>query len=238
MKTQKENIRTRVKEQYAEAARASPSSEAACCDDNYSSAELSAIPTESVLGLGSGNPVRHADLKSGEVVIDLGSGAGIDVFLAAGRVGPQGRAIGVDMTPDMVARARRAAESRGIANVEFHEALIEKLPLEDDSVDVVLSNCVINLSPDKPSVFREAFRVLKPGGRLVISDIVQEHPLNLFADGSSCVATAMVRADYLEAIHASGFPNVEILDDKPSLQDSQGVAASAITLRAEKPAKT
>ncbi|MEE9236816.1 MAG: methyltransferase domain-containing protein, partial [Thermoplasmata archaeon] len=141
-------------------------------------------------------------------------------------------------TPDMVARARQAAESRGVANVEFHEALIEKLPLEDDSVDVVLSICVINRSPDMPSVFREAFRVMKPGGRLVISDIVQERPLDIIDDGFGCVANAMIRRDYLDTIRASGFANVEILDDRPSLQDSQGVAASAITLRAEKPAET
>ncbi len=151
------------------------------------------------------------------------------------RVGPQGRAIGVDMTPDMVARARQAAESRGVANVEFHEALIEKLPLEDDSADVVLSNCVINLSPDKPSVFREAFRVLRPGGRLVISDIVQERPLGAMDDNCGCVANAMVRAEYLDVIRASGFTNIEVLEDRPWLQDSQEVKASAVTVRAEKP---
>ncbi len=139
------------------------------------------------------------------------------------------------MTPDMVARARQAAESRGVANVEFHEALIEKLPLEDDSVDVVLSNCVINLSPDKPSVFREAFRVLKPGGRLVISDIVQERPLGAIADDCGCVANAMIRAEYLNVIRASGFTNLEVLEDRPWLHDSKRVQASAVTLRAEKP---
>ncbi len=231
-------LRARVQERYAEAAKATTSDGDACCDANYSAAELSKVPPESILGLGSGNPVRYADLKAGEVVVDLGSGGGIDVFLAAGRVGPQGRAIGVDMTPEMVSRARQAAESRDITNVEFHKALIETLPLEDGSGDVVLSNCVINLSPDKASVFREAFRVLKPGGRLVISDIVQEHRLDIIDDGFGCVANAMIRRDYLDTIRASGFANVEILDDRPSLQDSQGVAASAITLRAEKPAET
>ena len=189
------------------------------------------------MGEGSGNPVRHAEIQEGEVVVDLGSGAGVDVFLAAYQAGARGRAIGIDMTDEMVERARRAAEKKGVTNVEFHEGLIEKLPLSDGVADVVISNCVINLSPDKTAVFREAFRVLKPGGRLVISDIVQERPLELKEDECGCVSNAMVRADYLDTIRGAGFRDLEILKDRAARRSSVGVDASAITLRAVKPAK-
>ncbi|MFQ6012191.1 MAG: methyltransferase domain-containing protein [Thermoplasmata archaeon] len=207
----------------------------ACCDANYAPEELSVVPAESILGLGSGNPVRHAGLQEGEVVADLGSGAGVDVFLAAHQVGPQGRAIGIDMTPAMVRRAREIVEREGVANVEFHESVIEDLPLEDASVDVVLSNCVINLSPDKSSVFREAFQVLRPGGRFVVSDIVQERPLKRVDQDCGCVGNAMVRADYLATILEAGFHDVEVLEDRPWLTGTKGVDASAVTLRAMKP---
>ncbi len=230
----KEKTWKRVQVHYAKAPQA-PRGGSTCCDANYSEAELSEVPADSVMGLGSGNPVRHANLHPGEVVLDLGSGAGVDVYLAATRVGPDGKAIGIDMTPEMVQKAREIAEREGVMNVEFHEARIEDLPTEDSSVDVVVSNCVINLSPDKAAVFEETFRVLRPGGRLIISDIVQEHPLKGIEDDCGCVATAMVRADYLDTIRAAGFHNLEILEDKPWLWGPRGLDASAITLRAEKP---
>ena len=207
---------------------------ASCCDSNYAPEDLDSIPAESVLGLGSGSPVPHADLQPGEVVIDLGSGAGVDVFLAASRIGPRGRAIGVDMTPAMVERATGIATQEG-TDVEFREAFIEDLPFENATVDVDLSNCVINLSPDKTSVFREAFRVLRSGGRLVISDIVQERPLLALDQDCGCVGNAMVRAEYLKAIQEVGFEDIDVVEDRPWITGPQGVDASAITLRAEKP---
>jgi len=232
-------VREKVQKRYARAAKEGPGCDCgpSCCTTDYSARELSLIPAESVLGLGSGNPVRHADLLPGEVVVDLGSGGGVDVFLAAERVGTAGRAIGIDLTPEMVTRARNAARTAGVTNVEFREALIERLPLEDASADAVLSNCVINLSPDKAAVFREAFRVLRPGGRLVVSDIVQERPLGPMEDDCGCVATAMVRSEYLGTIRDAGFRDLEVLEDRPWLQTGDRVDASALTIRAMKPKK-
>ena len=236
METDGEAIRTKVRERYSIAATGRGScQDDACCASGYSSAELARIPAESVLGLGSGNPVRHAELRPGETVVDLGSGGGIDVFLASSLVGPGGSATGVDMTPRMVARASTAAASHGVGNASFVLAPIEKLPLPDVHADVVLSNCVINLSPDKPAVFAEAFRILKPGGRLVISDVVQERDLGAIEDDCGCVGNAMVRADYLETIRAAGFVELRIVEDRPWRTGPIGVDASAITLIARKP---
>ncbi len=207
----------------------------ACCTSGYSADELARIPAESVLGLGSGNPVRDAGLHPGETVVDLGSGAGIDVFLAASYVGGGGRAIGVDMTQAMVERARAAARSRRVDNASFVLAPIERIPLADGIADVVLSNCVINLSLDKSAVFAEAFRILKPGGRLVISDIVQERDLGKIEDDCGCVATAMIRADYLNAIRQAGFLEFHITRDRPWRTGPSGLEASAVTLMARKP---
>jgi SAM-dependent methyltransferase len=182
----------------------------------YSEQELGAVPEGANLGLGCGNPLAFAALKAGDVVVDLGSGAGFDCFLAAQRVGPTGRVIGVDMTHEMLARARANAERDGVANVEFRLGEIENLPVADGAADMVISNCVINLSTDKPRVFREALRVLKPGGRLMVSDLVLARPLpesvaRSVAAYAGCVAGAMLKDDYLQAIRAAGFAGVEVL---------------------------
>jgi len=236
METDGEAVRTKVRERYSIAATGRGScQDDACCASGYSSAELARIPAESVLGLGSGTPVRHAELRPGETVVDLGSGGGIDVFLASSLVGPGGSVTGVDMTPRMVARASTAAASHNVGNASFVLAPIEKLPFPDAHADVVLSNCVINLSPDKPAVFAEAFRILKPGGRLVISDVVQERDLGAIEDDCGCVGNAMVRADYLETIRAAGFVELRIVEDRPWRSGPMGIDASAVTLTARKP---
>lgn len=184
----------------------------------YAAADLELLPDGADLGLGCGAPLYALDPRPGETILDLGSGAGIDVFLAAARVGPEGRAIGVDMTPEMVDAAARHARSRRLANVEFRLGRLESLPVEDASVDAVTSNCVINLVPDKGAVFREIARVLKPGGRLVISDVVLERdlPASVKADVLAyvgCVAGAMVRPEYFEMVRRAGLERVEILKD-------------------------
>jgi arsenite methyltransferase len=182
----------------------------------YTKEELESLPEGAALGVGCGNPVAIASLKEGETVLDLGSGAGIDVFLAAARVGSSGRVIGVDMTPEMLERARANAAKGGFDNVEFRKGEIEDLPVEDGTVDCIISNCVINLSVDKDKTFSEAFRVLKPGGRLMVSDIVLTKPLPPEVAGdagaySGCVSGAMLIEDYLAAISRAGFKDVRII---------------------------
>lgn len=186
----------------------------------YAESDIAAVPEGANLGLGCGNPIALASLQEGETVLDLGSGAGFDCFLAAGRVGKTGRVIGVDMTPEMVERAAENARKDGFANVEFRLGDIEQLPVADGSVDVIISNCVINLAPDKGRVFREAFRVLKPGGRLMVSDIVLARPLpaalkNSVAAYVGCVAGASLKEDYLEALRQAGFEDVTVQDEAP-----------------------
>jgi arsenite methyltransferase len=184
----------------------------------YTDEELKSVPEDSNLGLGCGNPVALASLVEGETVLDLGSGAGFDCFLAANRVGEKGRVIGVDMTPEMIEKARENAQMSNCANVEFRLGEIENLPAADNSVDVVISNCVINLSPEKERVFGEAFRVLKPGGRLMVSDIVLLRELPDFIKSSvaayvGCVSGAMMKDEYLATIRGAGFQEVKILDE-------------------------
>ena len=186
----------------------------------YSDEELKVVPEGSNLGLGCGNPVVLASLREGETVLDLGSGAGFDCFLAAQKVGEKGTVIGVDMTPEMVEKANENAKKNNYKNVEFRLGDIETLPVDNDSIDVVMSNCVINLSPDKGKVFKEAFRALKPGGRLTISDIVLLEELPAFIRESidacvGCVSGAMMKNEYLEKIEATGFRDVRVIDETP-----------------------
>lgn len=184
----------------------------------YTDADIEAVPEGANLGLGCGNPVALASLREGEVVLDLGSGAGFDCFLAANRVGPEGRVIGVDMTPEMVARARENAAKGGYANVEFRLGEIENLPAPDGCADVVISNCVINLVPDKERAFAEAFRVLKPGGRLMVSDIVLLRHLPDSLKESiqayiGCLSGASLKGEYLRSILEAGFESVVIVGE-------------------------
>lgn len=188
----------------------------------YSSEELASIPAEANMGLSCGNPTATAHLRPGEVVVDLGSGGGLDVFLAAKMIGPQGRAIGIDMTRAMIERARANAASGGYTNVEFYQSTIDNIPLPDSSVDCILSNCVLNLAPDKPAVFREMARVLKPGGRLAVSDIALKVDLpgaiaKSMAAYVGCVAGAIRIEDYRTGLLAAGFEHVEIVESGTDL---------------------
>jgi ubiquinone/menaquinone biosynthesis C-methylase UbiE len=188
----------------------------------YSGEELSSIPAAANMGLSCGNPTAMASLRPGETVVDLGSGGGLDVFLAAQRVGPTGKAIGIDMTPKMIELAKRNAAQSGVANVEFHLATIDHLPLPDASVDCVISNCVINLAPDKPAVFREIARVLKPGGRLAVSDIAIKRPLPPDLAESvtayvGCIAGAIEIDTYRRELIEAGFAAVQVIDSDADL---------------------
>ncbi len=184
----------------------------------YSKDDMDKVPEGSNLGLGCGNPIALASIKKGEIVLDLGSGAGFDCFLAADRVGPEGEVIGVDMTPEMLEKARENAEKDNVSNIEFRLGEIENLPVADGVVDIIISNCVINLSTDKGKVFSEAFRVLKPGGRIMVSDIVltRELPDMIRKNVSAyvgCISGAVIKEDYLGAVSKAGFTDVKILDE-------------------------
>ena len=221
------DVRAMVREKYGAVANGEPCGCGCCAGPaeaeavleklGYTAEQAAAIPEGANLGLGCGNPIAHAALRPGETVLDLGSGAGIDCFLAAREVGPSGRAIGVDMTHAMLERARATAKKIGATNVEFRLGEIEHLPVADASVDAIISNCVVNLSPDKAQVFREALRVLAPGGRLVVSDLVLTRELSpemrrhaeLYA---GCVAGASLEADYLRLIGEAGFTGVTVLE--------------------------
>ncbi|UEC43807.1 MAG: Arsenite methyltransferase [Methanothrix sp.] len=225
-------IKRAVRERYGRVAREAgsccPSS--TCCGTatpqeivektGYSEEEMVAAPPGSNLGLGCGNPLALAAIREGETVLDLGSGAGFDSFLASERVGPKGKVIGVDMTEEMVERARANAKVGGFKNVEFRLGEIENLPAEDGSVDLVISNCVINLVPDKKAAFKEAYRVLRPGGRLAVSDIVLRAKLpDLVRDSIEayvgCVAGAARKDEYLASMRSAGFENVRVIDEAP-----------------------
>ncbi|MDQ3917547.1 MAG: arsenite methyltransferase, partial [Acidobacteriota bacterium] len=225
-----EEILGAVRARYGSVARSGLSSEqggvrAVAEAFGYTPEELSSIPAEANMGLSCGNPVALANLREGEVVVDLGSGGGLDVFLAASKVGPRGRAVGIDMTTEMIELARRNAarlEGGAHANVEFRQATIDRLPLEDGSVDCVISNCVINLAPDKPAVFREIARVLKPGGRLAVSDIALKRrlPPQVASDVTAyvgCIAGAIPIEEYRRGLVEAGFAEVAVVDSGADL---------------------
>ena len=224
----KETIKEKVKDRYGNFAKQGSSCCGSCntsADDmskmvGYSDKDIESVPKGANLGLGCGNPVALASLKVGETVLDLGSGAGFDCFLAAKRVGKSGKVIGVDMTPEMLKRARENASKGGYKNVEFREGEIEALPVDDDSVDAVISNCVINLSTDKEQVFKEMFRVLKKGGRFMVSDLtlngeIPEELRNSVAAYVGCIAGAISKEEYLAAIKKAGFKDVKIVKEEP-----------------------
>ena len=223
---EQDDIRQAVLENYAEVAKrggggCGPAT--SCCGGGeivstrfgYSEEDVTSVPEGANMGLGCGNPQAIAALRAGETVLDLGSGGGFDSFLAARQVGETGRVIGVDMTPEMVRKARAIAQKGSFSNVEFRLGEIEHLPVADESVDVILSNCVINLSPEKPGVFREAFRVLKPGGRLAVADIVAtaslpEEMRNDLALRAGCVGGAATIGELEEMLQAAGFQQIRI----------------------------
>src|ERR1035441_7474658 len=248
-----EQIYAAVRDRYADAARAVRTS--TCCGPSgatssfvgstlYDRAETDVLPPDAVAAsLGCGNPTMLADLQPGEVVLDLGSGGGIDVLLSARRVGPSGKAYGLDMTQEMLELARKNQAEAGLANVEFLQGTIEDIPLPDETVDVVISNCVVNLSPDKDAVVREAFRVLKPGGRLAIADIVLRRALSeqtraLSGLWTGCVAGALVVEDYEAKLRAAGFEGVAIEPTRVFEDDDIVGLAAELSVDADLPKDT
>ncbi len=238
-----DQVRDHVREHYALAVTQAVSTGTGCCGSSsacnsfYDPAEVAALPPEArAASMGSGNPTAIAELAPGERVLDLGSGGGIDVLLAAQRVGPTGFAYGVDMTDEMLAVARANAERAGATNVEFRKGVIESVPLDDATVDVVISNCVINLSPDKPAVLADAFRVLAPGGRLRVADVVAGDEMTAedraaLGDYAGCAAGALSRSEYLDLLGRAGFVDAEVSFARRS---PNGVHPAVI--RATKPA--
>ena len=223
-----DTIRKEVSQSYAKAV-TTPATGGGCCGGTatskgvaaklagYTAEEVNALPTEAVVNsFGCGNPVAFSGVKPGDVVLDLGSGAGIDLLLAAKKVGPKGRAIGIDMTDEMIAKAKENIKAAKLDNVEVRKGIIEALPVEDSSVDWVISNCVINLSPEKSKVFSEIARVLKPGGQMLVSDIMVEHLSEELRQSkelySSCIAGAIPEKEYLQGLRAAGLTDVEVRD--------------------------
>jgi ubiquinone/menaquinone biosynthesis C-methylase UbiE len=224
-----QNIKEVIKDRYGKIARGEqtfccpscgPTTTDQCLAVGYTAEDLELVPELAVLGVGCGNPTALADLTEGETVLDLGAGAGIDVFLAAKKVGKGGRVIGVDMTEDMVAKGSLLAGQHGYGNVEFRLGYIEQLPVDSGTVDVVISNCVINLTPDKLASFKEVHRVLKPGGRILIADLVTagDLPPDVRASAAAwadCLAGAMAKEAYLETIRSAGFAEVTVVSESP-----------------------
>ncbi len=265
--TDTDTVRAQVRERYAAQARngevvSGGSALSSCCGSGgvscgdarspslalgYSAADLNALPQGADLGLGCGTPGELADLRPGEVVVDLGSGAGIDCFIAARRVGRNGRVIGVDMTPEMLAKARDLAKTSGDLPVEFRLGEIEHLPVADASVDVVISNCVINLVVDKSQVYREAFRILRPGGRIAIADVVATRPISaaMRADSDrwcSCSSGAITSSEVSALLHSAGFADISIEipsagESPESLQGQGEIGVVAASVRARKPGR-
>lgn len=241
MKT-KSNLKSTIRDAYAEIARTSGGCGGGSCGCSstqslqpasgalgYSTDDINQVPVGSDLGLGCGNPLAIASLKEGETVLDLGSGAGFDAFLASPKVGNTGKVIGVDMTDEMLEKAQTNAQKGGYNNVEFRKGDIEALPVEDNSIDVIISNCVINLAPDKGKVFKEAYRVLKKGGRLMVSDIVLSKPLpeELKNDTElliGCVSGAILKNDYLDLLKKTGFSNIKIIKEAPAFLENYGLS--------------
>ncbi len=235
------NHKAVVRDAYANIAQSLGGCGCGCgCDSNqavqrqtrqmgYSQTEMDQAPAGSNLGLGCGNPVAIASLKPGETVLDLGSGAGFDAFLAAKKVGLSGKVIGVDMTPAMLKKARQNAANNGFANVEFRQGDIENLPVDDDLIDAVISNCVINLAPDKAKVFKEIYRVLKPGGRLMVSDVVLVKPLpqNIKDNPellTGCVSGAILKSEYLDLLKQAGFSDIKIQKQQPGFLEGYSLS--------------
>ncbi len=244
-------IKEQVKETYGEIARTRVAGDGGCCvprgtPADYSADEIASVPQGAYLGEGSGNPVRAAKLQSGETVVDLGSGAGMDVFLSANAVGRSGRVIGVDMTPGMLERAKASAGKGSYPQVEFRQGDIEKLPIPSGTADVVISNCVINLAPDKKTVFREIYRVLRPGGCFAISDIVlrSERPRRgglqkvlKKIPAASCIASAWQEQHYLGALREAGFQDVRVVAERRAIDQPalDFITAHGITVVGTKP---
>jgi arsenite methyltransferase len=253
--TGKQEIKERIKERYGKIALTGNSNSCctplewnennnnnnnktsnSCCSSNqsstviigYNNEELQSIPQASILGVGCGAPLHFADVKEGETVVDLGSGAGIDVFLSANKVGDSGKVIGIDMTDEMLQKARKASEENEYSNLEFRKGDIEKrIPVEDNTADLVISNCVINLTTDKVSTFKEVYRILKQSqGRMVISDLVTDKEVHEDSVDSdkwcSCIDGALTKENYIESIRKAGFKNLEILEEKPYIQQEEG----------------
>ena len=244
-----EQIRTAVREHYADLVTSDESccSSSNCCgteidieasltgesanQNGYTDVQLSSIPTDAVENsFGCGNPLMYADICEGDVVLDLGSGAGIDVLLAAQQVGESGKVIGVDMTLEMIEKARKNAEEAGVKNVEFRLGEIESMPVEDASIDWVISNCVINLAPDKDLVFREAHRVLKPGGQLLVSDIVANHLprwlKSTISNWANCISGALPEDQYLDSIRRAGLDEIQVFNKSPYAKIGKAEVAS------------